>query len=157
MPASEYNQKRFSSNSNEWPTPQYFFDRLNEEFSFTLDPCADSSNAKCARYFTQEEDGLTKHWDGVVFMNPPYGDQLSKWMRKAFEESRRGATVVCVVPSRTDAVWWHTFAMRASEIRFVKGRLSFGDSAGVAPFATSVVIFRPGGWAVSSYPSVTAY
>lgn len=92
-------------------------------------------------------------------MNPPYGDQISEWMRKAFEASLCGATVVCLVPSRTDTHWWADFAMRASEIRFVKGRLSFGDGRFSAPFASSVIIYRPRSIATAmcAVPTISMY
>ncbi|MFE4203797.1 DNA N-6-adenine-methyltransferase, partial [Aneurinibacillus aneurinilyticus] len=98
----------FSSATDEWATPQDFFDQLNEEFKFTLDPCATHESAKCARYFTEEDNGLAQDWAGeVVFMNPPYGRVLGQWVKKAFEESVKGATVVCLLPARTDTRWFH--------------------------------------------------
>lgn len=132
-----------SSNSNEWSTPQDFFDRLNAEFSFTLDPCCTADNRMCEKYFTQAEDGLSKSWvNERVFMNPPYGRSIPKWMCKAHLESRNGALVVCLVPSRTDTRWWHNYAAKG-EVRFVKGRLRFSNSYSNAPFPCAVVIFRP--------------
>lgn len=134
----------FSSSSDNWPTPKKLFEELDQEFGFTLDPCASTENAKCARFFSVQEDGLTQEWTGVVFMNPPYGREIGKWMKKAFESSTQGATVVCLIPSRTDTQWWHEYAMRG-EIRFIKGRLYFGDSVGRAPFPSAIVIFHPKG------------
>jgi phage N-6-adenine-methyltransferase len=129
----------FSSETDTWATPQDFFDELNEEFNFTLDPCCLPSSAKCDKYYTPEDDGLSKSWDGeVVFMNPPYGREIGKWMKKASEAK---ATVVCLVPSRTDTRWWHDYAMKG-DIRFIKGRLKFGDATNSAPFPSAVVIFR---------------
>lgn len=133
----------FSSRSDEWPTPQQFFDQLDAEFGFTLDPCATHENAKCARYFTQEDDGLRQDWSGeTVFMNPPYGRTIGRWVKKAWEASRQGATVVCLVPARTDTGYWHEYCLRG-EIRFVRGRLKFGLAANAAPFPSAVVTFRP--------------
>lgn len=135
----------FSSKTNEWATPQDFFERLNREFNFELDPCSDGHNAKCDRYFTQEDDGLMQDWAGVaisVFMNPPYGRVIGDWIRKAYEESRKGATVVALIPSRTDTKYWHDYVMKAKEIRLVKGRLKFGDGRNSAPFPSAVVIFQ---------------
>jgi site-specific DNA-methyltransferase (adenine-specific) len=136
----------FSSATDEWATPQDFFDQLNEEFKFTLDPCATHESAKCARYFTEEDNGLAQDWAGeVVFMNPPYGRVLGQWVKKAFEESVKGATVVCLLPARTDTRWFHDYIYNRSEIRFIKGRLKFGDSKNSAPFPSMVVIFNRSG------------
>lgn len=135
----------FSSRSDEWPTPQWLFAALNREFGFNLDPCATHDNANCARHFTREEDGLARDWrEATVFMNPPYGREIQHWMRKAFESARAGATVVCLVPARTDTDWWHRYAIQG-EIRFLKGRLRFGDAPHAAPFPSAVVVFRPEG------------
>ena len=130
-----------SSNSNEWTTPQTLFDELNREFNFTLDPCATNENAKCKKYFTINEDGLIQDWDGIVFMNPPYGREVGKWIKKVYEESQKGTTVVCLIPSRTDTAYWHDYVMRG-EIRFIRGRLRFGSGTGSAPFPSAIVIFR---------------
>ena len=133
----------YSSKTNEWSTPQAFFDELNKEFNFTLDPCATSENAKCNKYFTVEDDGLKQDWSNdVVFMNPPYGREIKHWVQKAYEESLKGATVVCLIPARTDTRYWHEYIFgKAREIRFVKGRLKFGDGRGSAPFPSAVVVF----------------
>ena len=131
----------FSSATDDWATPQDFFDALNLEFQFDLDVCASITNAKCEKFFTIEDDGLAQKWVGVCFMNPPYGRTIGKWMAKAVSEWQAGATVVCLVPARTDTNWWHTYAMQG-EIRFIKGRLKFGGSKNAAPFPSAVVIFR---------------
>lgn len=132
----------FSSETCLWATPQAFFDTLNAEFGFETDVCALAENAKCPRYFTPEMDGLAQEWRGVCWMNPPYGREIGAWMRKAFESSKAGATVVCLVPARTDTAWWHDYA-RQGEVRFVRGRLKFGGHANSAPFPSAVVVFRP--------------
>ena len=133
----------FSSATPEWSTPPNIFEALDQEFSFSLDPCCTHDNAKCKKHFTLDEDGLQQDWSGeTVFMNPPYGREISSWMRKAFEESQRGAAVVCLVPSRTDTDWWHRYAMRG-EIRLFRGRLKFGGHQNSAPFPSAVVVFRP--------------
>lgn len=134
----------FSSKTNEWATPQDFFDRLDAEFSFDLDPCTDGLNAKCERFFTEEDDGLVQSWaDSTVFMNPPYGRAIKDWVQKAYEESITGdATVVALIPSRTDTRYWHDYVMKAEEIRLIKGRLKFGDGKNSAPFPSAVVVFR---------------
>ena len=131
-----------SSGTDLWATPQDFYDAMHAEFGFELDVCATSENAKCPRYFTAEVDGLSQEWTGVCWMNPPYGRVIGDWMRKAWESSQAGATVVCLVPSRTDTRWWHDYAMRG-EVRYVRGRLKFGGSKNSAPFPCAVVIFRP--------------
>jgi site-specific DNA-methyltransferase (adenine-specific) len=135
---------RTSSQKMDWATPQEWFDYMDLEFDFTLDPCADSHNAKCRKFFTAEHDGLSKSWaDERVFMNPPYGRALAEWMRKAYEEARDyGALVVCLVPARVDTNWWHNYAAKG-EIRFPRGRLKFGNGNSPAPFPIAVVIFRP--------------
>jgi phage N-6-adenine-methyltransferase len=128
-----------------WSTPDHIFQPLHKEFAFTLDVCALPSNAKCRSYYTPSDDGLTAPWGGVCWMNPPYGRTISQWMRKAWLESRSGATVVCLVPARTDTGWWHDYAMKG-EIRFIRGRIHFqGPSykGHNAPFPSAVVIFRP--------------
>ena len=134
----------YSSKTNEWSTPQDFFDELDKEFNFTLDPCSTSENAKCAKYFTVEDDGLKQDWSNdVVFMNPPYGREIKHWIKKAYEESLNGATVVCLIPSRTDTTYWHDYIFgKAYDIRFVRGRLKFGGSKNSAPFPSAVIIYK---------------
>tara|TARA_R100001510_G_C7639416_1_gene197125 strand:+ start:608 stop:1090 length:483 start_codon:yes stop_codon:yes gene_type:complete len=134
----------FSSNSNEWSTPQNFYDKLNNSFGpFTLDPCSDGQNNKTDNYFTQEQDGLSQDWSGnKVFMNPPYGRSIKDWLRKAYMEGQKpNTTVVCLIPARTDTKYWHDYVMKAQAIYFVKGRLKFGDSNNSAPFPSAVVVF----------------
>lgn len=134
----------FSSASGEWSTPPDVFAALDAEFGFTLDPCATPDNAKCARYFTRGDDGLAQSWTGErVFMNPPYGRVIGGWMRKAYEESRGGALVVCLIPARTDTAWWHDYVIPYGETRFIRGRLKFGGAANSAPFPSAIVVFRP--------------
>jgi phage N-6-adenine-methyltransferase len=144
MAKNTFNKVHFSSQTVEWPTPQGLFNELNEEFGFTLDPCATHENAKCETYFTKEDNGLKQDWGQEnVFMNPPYGREISDWIKKAYQSSRKGATVVCLVPARTDTRWWHDYSMNASEIKFVKGRLKFGNAKNSAPFPSAIVVFRP--------------
>lgn len=133
----------FSSKTDRWSTPQDFFDKLDAKFNFTLDPCCLKESAKCPKYYTEEDDGLSKDWsEDVVFMNPPYGREISKWMEKAYNEASKGATVVCLVPARTDTKWWHDYAMKG-EIEFIKGRLKFGAAKNSAPFPSAIVYFSP--------------
>jgi phage N-6-adenine-methyltransferase len=142
---SKMNAGIFSSRTEEWATPQYVFDALNAEFRFTLDVCATHENAKCERHFTKEENGLVQSWDGVCWMNPPYGRDIRRWMQKARAESMkfRGPIVVCLVHARTDTKWWHESVMpTAAEVRFIEGRLRFGDGKNGAPFPSCVVVFN---------------
>ena len=134
----------FSSKTPEWETPLAFFNKLNESYGFTLDPCATDSTAKCPQYFTKDDDGLAKDWGGnVVFMNPPYGRVIKDWVRKAWQEGTKpNTTVVCLVPARTDTRWWHDYCMKAEKVYFVKGRLKFGNSNNSAPFPSAVVVFN---------------
>ena len=118
------------------------FEDLDREFGFNLDPCATAENAKCERHFTRGDDGLTQEWTGRVFMNPPYGREIGNWMQKALEAAESTAElVVCLVPARTDTRWWHDFAVQG-EVRFLRGRLRFGDAQTGAPFPSAVVVFR---------------
>ena len=146
----------FSSATDEHPTPQWLYDALNREFAFTLDPCATRENAKCPRFFTREDDGLLQNWsDAVVFMNPPYGAMISRWMWKAYDAARKGATVVCLVPARTDTAWWHSYAMKG-EIRLLRGRLKFGSATNTAPFPSAIVIFRPPAFVLKAFDETAA-
>lgn len=132
----------FSSKTDLWETPKDFFEKLNNEFNFELDVCALPQNAKCKKYFTPEMDGLKQRWKGVCWMNPPYGRKIGIWIKKAYEESLKGSTIVCLLPSRTDTKWFHEYIYNKAEIRFVKGRLRFGSSKENAPFPNMVVIFN---------------
>lgn len=132
----------FSSATDLWATPQAFFNEFDSLYDFDLDVCALPENAKCARYFTPEDDGLAQAWTGVCWMNPPYGREIGKWMKKAYESAQAGATVVCLVPARTDTRWWHDYAMKGS-IEFIRGRLKFGTATTAAPFPNAIVVFRP--------------
>ena len=134
----------FSSKTDQWATPQDFFDELNREFKFTLDPCADHENHKCPLYFTKETDGLKQDWGGhTVFCNPPYGREMRQWIAKAFEEAKKdNTTVVLLIPARTDTSYFHDFIYKKHEVRFVKGRLKFGDSKNSAPFPSMVVVMK---------------
>ena len=137
-----------TSKSQEWETPEWLFNELNNEFGFTLDPCATPENAKCRNYYTVSEDGLKKSWGGQrVFCNPPY-NKVKHWIRKASEEARKPDTiVVMLIPAKTDTKAFHEYIYHKAEIRFLKGRLRFGNSKWNAPFASMVVIFRSGGLA----------
>jgi phage N-6-adenine-methyltransferase len=131
----------FSSETDLWATPQDFFDKQNAIYNFTLDVCATDDNAKCKKYFTKNDDGLNKEWHGVCWMNPPYGREIKQWMHKAYNESLKGVTIVCLVPARTDTVWWHEYAMKGN-IEFIRGRLKFGNAKNSAPFPSALVVFK---------------
>ena len=137
-------QALYSSRSEEWPTPSSFFDTLNQEFGFTLDPCATRENAKCRHYFTKQQNGLEQDWGShVVFCNPPYGKAMALWARKCFVASTQGATVVLLAHARTDTRWFHDWVYgKACEIRFVKGRLKFGNAKTSAPFPSLLAIYN---------------
>ena len=135
------NQGLMTSNTDLWSTPRDFFDDYNAIYHFDVDVCATSENALCAKFYSPKDDGLSKEWHGVCWMNPPYGREIGKWMKKAYESSLHGATVVCLVPARTDTAWWHEYAMKG-EIEFIRGRLKFGGRKNNAPFPSSVVVFQ---------------
>jgi phage N-6-adenine-methyltransferase len=147
-----------SRKSDEWRTPVDFYAALDAEFHFTLDAAATADNAMCATYLDREEDALVRQWNSipshrpgrpVVWCNPPYS-LITQFIQKAEYASRHGCTVVCLVPSRTDTRWWHTYVWDQDhhaprtrvEVRFLKGRLKFGDGTGTAPFPSALVIFR---------------
>lgn len=133
----------YSSETPEWSTPQDLFDALNAEFKFSLDVCATKELAKCKRFFSPEQDGLAQNWTGICWMNPPYGSEIPSWIEKASQSADSGATVVCLVPARTDTAWWWDFISYA-EVRFLRGRLRFGGASAGAPFPSAVVVFgRP--------------
>jgi phage N-6-adenine-methyltransferase len=138
-------QVHFSSKSNEWETPQELFAVFDAEFNFTLDAAATSKNAKCDRFFTMADDGLSQSWQGeTVWLNPPYGRQIGKWIEKAYHEAQNGATVVCLIPARTDTKYFHDFCFKG-EVRFLKGRVYFkqnGARSESAPFPSAIVVFK---------------
>lgn len=136
----------FSSKTNEWATPKDLFARLNDEFKFTLDPCATPENAKCAKFFTKEDDGLKQSWEGErVFCNPPYGREIGKWVEKAHQSRTLTQVIVMLIPARTDTKYFHQYIYGKEnvEVRFLKGRLKFGEATNSAPFPSMLVIFRP--------------
>lgn len=100
----------FSSKTDMWATPQDFFDKLNDELHFTLDAAAVAENAKCEKFFSPEEDGLSQDWKGTVWCNPPYGRKIGKWVKKAYEESiKNGCIVVMLLPCRPDTAYFHDY------------------------------------------------
>ncbi|CAM3734528.1 DNA N-6-adenine-methyltransferase [Nocardioides zeicaulis] len=154
----------FSSATDNWPTPADFYDRLDQEFGFTLDVCSSTANHKAERFYALDHvdpdrrDGLQADWVAdarplidlsgrtrdAIWMNPPYGRTIGKWMEKAHASAQTGATVVCLVPVRTSSAWWHDWVLTTgAEVRYVRGRLTFGDATSSAPFGSAVVIYRP--------------
>lgn len=133
----------FSSQTDEWATPQDLFDELDREFGFDTDVCALPHNAKCERYFTPAIDGLRQTWSGRCWMNPPYGRNIGLWVAKAHASAIEGALVVCLLPARTDTAWWHECVTKSSEVRFLRGRVRFGAARHSAPFPSAIVVFRP--------------
>ena len=129
----------------EHETPQWLFDELDQEFHFTVDVCANERNHKCNQYYGSggtHQDGLSVPWHyGRCWMNPPYGREITKWVKKAYEESQEGTLVVGLLPARTDTRWFHDYIYHKAEIRFLKGRLKFSNNK-PAPFPSMVVIWR---------------
>jgi phage N-6-adenine-methyltransferase len=130
-----------SSKTDKWETPQWLFDKYNAIYNFGTDVCALPSNAKCSYFYTEEQDGLKQEWQGVCWMNPPYGRKIGAWVKKAFESAQQGATVVCLLPARTDTKWFHNYCTQG-DIEFIKGRVTFGDAINSAPFPSMVVVFK---------------
>lgn len=137
----------FSSKTDAWATPADFYQKLNSEFHFDLDPCADEYNHKCDLYFDKNTNGLLQSWGGHnVFVNPPYGRKIGNWVEKAFRTNEEhGNLVVMLLPARTDTKWFHEYIYHKAEIRFVRGRLKFGNSKNAAPFPSMVVIYNQKG------------
>lgn len=130
-----------SSSTDEWATPQELFDKLNGAFHFTLDPCATPENAKCAKFYTREQDGLKQDWGGdVIWCNPPYGRTIVDWVQKCAEHH---GVAVMLIPARTDTRWWHDYIDKNPDahIYFIKGRLKFGGSRNPAPFPSAIIVF----------------
>lgn len=143
------NKVLLSSNYMNWCTPQDFFDELNQEFDFKLDAAATKKSAKCNIYFTPENDALSQSWDkgGSVFCNPPYGRNIKKWVRKAYEENKKGVRpIVLLIPARTDTSYFHDYILGKAEIRFIRGRIKFtdeeGKSSNPAPFPSMIVVYK---------------
>jgi phage N-6-adenine-methyltransferase len=137
-----FDKNRFKSTNQEWETPDSIFVPLDEEFHFTLDVAASNINTKCSKYFSEDRDGLYSPWQGeICWMNPPY-NQVGKWIKKAYEEATQyGATVVCLVQSRTNTNWWHDYCMKG-EVRFIRGRPKFKGCVHGLPQPLAIVIFK---------------
>jgi phage N-6-adenine-methyltransferase len=138
---------KFDSIRQDWDTPQSLFDKLNQEFNFEWDLAASDKNTKCPKFFTQKDDGLKQKWDGVCWLNPPYGDKTSKmvnWIEKAYNDCQinTNLTVVMLIPARTNTRWFAKFCMKAAEVRFVCGRPKFGDSKHGLPQPLILLVFK---------------
>lgn len=145
--AKTRNNGRYNGNGRHWATPPEIFEPLNREFQFTLDPCAQPHTAKCATFYTEQDDGLSKSWAGHrVFMNPPYGKEIYAWTKKAREEADKGALVVGLLPASCDLAWWHDDIVGRAEVRYIRGRVRFltdGPYRASGFFASVVVVWRP--------------
>ena len=130
-----------SSATDNWETPQWLFDKYDAIYHFTLDAASSDENAKVANHYTAMDNGLLQKWGGVVWLNPPYGKQIGKWVKKAYEESKDGATVVCLLPARTDTSWFHDYCTKG-QIEFIRGRIRFGCCKSNAPFPSMIVVFK---------------
>lgn len=133
----------FTSNKSDWETPPELFNLLDQDYHFTLDVCATEQNAKCKEYITPEQDAFVQPWTGVCWMNPPYGRNIGLWVKRAYEASLEGATVVCLLPARTDTAWWHDYVLPYAEITFIRGRLKFVGAENNAPFPSVIAAFTP--------------
>ena len=137
------NNGMYTSNTDEWETPQKLFEELKKEFGLHIDSCATKQNAKCNLYWDKEADGLQQDWDNHhIWMNPPYGREIGKWVEKASKIKGKNGLVVCLLPARTDTKWFHDYIYGKAEIRFIKGRLKFDDQVNPAPFPSAIVIFK---------------
>lgn len=132
-----------NGSGDDWPTPPAFYKLLAEEFPFDLDVAASESNHRCERWFSIKQNGLSQEWTGMVWCNPPYGRGIGQWIEKAYLASLRGATVVMLLPVRSDTSWWHEFVLGVAEVRLLRGRLGFaGTKPGRAPFPSCVLVYR---------------
>jgi phage N-6-adenine-methyltransferase len=140
----ELAQSKGCEQKDKWETPETVFIPLNKEFGFTLDPCCEPHTAKCQKFYTEDQNGLDKDWTGeVVFCNPPYSrGNIDKWMKKCFEEGKKGVTVVALIPVSTSSAWWHEYVWKKAEIRFIKGRVRFRGAPFTAPFSSCLAIFK---------------
>lgn len=154
MKTGFYSQEVFkSSQVDTWTTPKDFYLELNNEFDFGLDAAAlESSSLVPSNWYgpdhpiKERRDAFECFWVNdakgkTIWLNPPYGKTINKWMAKANEEGKRGGVIVCLVPARTDTKWWHSYCIQ-HEVRFVRGRLKFGNQKNAAPFPSAVVIIK---------------
>lgn len=135
-------EKQFESATVEWATPDDIFSPLANEFAFAMDVAANDANAKCKEFISREQNGLETPWRGVCWCNPPYGRDLSKWVRKAVWETWNGVTTVMLIPVRSNTAWWHELCIPFGEIRFVRGRPKFGGADEGLPWPLAIIVFR---------------
>jgi len=133
-------ETKFNTGRQDWETPDEIFIPLHKEFKFNLDVCATAKNKKVKNYLSRKVDALSKEWKGTCWMNPPFGQQ-GKWVKKAYQESKKGNTIVCLLPARTNTCWWHDYAMKG-EVRFIKGRPKFKGAKHGLPQPLAIVIFK---------------
>lgn len=139
----------FSSASENWATPRSLLEAVRQEYALELDVCASPENTACPRFFTKAQNGLAQPWREVCWMNPPYGRGIGEWIAKAAQSAAEGATVVCLLPARTDTKWWHAYCepvLRGrwpGEVIFIEGRLHFNEAPAGAPFPSVLVVFKP--------------
>ena len=138
---------KFESAKQDWETPSVLFDRLNNEFCFTTDLAADINNTKCEHFLSEDDDVLNKRWEGICWLNPPYGSsagsRLRDWVKKSYDESQKeNCTIVMLVPARTNTKWWHQYCMKASEVRLICGRPKFGNAKYGLPQPLAIVVFK---------------
>ena len=147
-----YSTTALTSLDDTWTTPKKFYEKLNEEFNFKLDAAALKSSALCKKWYgpdhpeVNRRDAFLHNWteeaeNSSIWLNPPYGRTIKEWFKKANLESRRGGVVVCLVPARTDTAWWWDYCIE-HEIRFIRGRLKFGNQPNSAPFPSAVIIMK---------------
>lgn len=140
-------KEKFKSGRQDWSTPDNLFLLLDREFNFEIDVAASYKNTKCNKFISKEEDSMKQSWNGICWLNPPYGDvggyTLKKWIEKSYNESQKdNCVVVILIPSKTNTIWWHKYCMRAKEVRFIKGRPKFDDYIHGLPFPLSVIVFE---------------
>ena len=139
-----YINQRFNSATTEWSTPDTIFKPLDNEFHFTLDVCASKENTKCKQFFSIEQDSLNQEWYGICWMNPPYGNSLYKWIKKAYYSSLNGTVVVGLLPVRTNTGYWHDYILNIAEVRYIRGYPKFGDAKQGLKVPLAIVIWRKG-------------
>lgn len=146
-----FDKNKFESVSQTWETPDLLFNKLNDEFKFTRDVCADENNTKCIEFWSEEDSCLDKEWDGVNWMNPPYKN-MKQFIKKAYDQ-RNNAVTVCLIPARTNTKWWHDLCMKG-EVRFICGRPKFKGCIHGLPQPLALVIFGKGSGVMSSFNNV---
>lgn len=136
--------KKFLSKSHVWKTPKYLFDIIDKEFNIDLDPCTTNNNLNCEYHFTEKEDGLKQDWKGLTaYINPPYGKDLQKWVKKAYEEWQKGSTVIMLLQTtRTNTKWFHKYINNKAEIRFLDHRIKFDGAEDYIPTPYMFVIWK---------------